>query len=208
MKKIITIMVLTTATAILTTSCGGSKHEKTINNLKAAIEGETGASAKYKAFSIRAEEEGFHNISRMFAAASEAETIHVRTHNSVLEKLGQPTHHPTPETPVVSTTLENLMAAIEGETYEFEVMYPGFIADAHAENREEAVRTFEWAKGAEMTHARFYSKALEILKATGSDATISSAWFVCPKCGDLFDSAEDLNRCPLCGVNPSMFLKF
>lgn len=201
-------MAFITAIAVLATSCGGSKHQKTINNLRAAIEGETTASAKYKAFSIRAAEEGFYNISRMFAAASEAEAIHVRTHNSVLEKLGQRPHHPAPDEFVVSTTLENLMVALEGETYEFEVMYPNFIADAHAENSEDAIRTFEWAKGAEMTHARFYSKALEILRVTGSDVAVSSTWYVCPKCGDLFDNLEGLSRCPLCGAGPSTFLRF
>ena len=204
----IAIAALFTATAIFTTSCGVSQYEKTIQNLKAAIEGETGASAKYMAFSIRAAEEGFYNISRMFAAASEAEAIHVRTHNSVLEGLGQRPHNPTPEEPVVSTTLENLFAAIDGETYEFEVMYPGFIADARAETSEAAVRTFEWAMRAEMTHARLYAVALEILAETGSDATVPSVWYVCPTCGDLFYTIENVDRCPLCGVAPSDFLIF
>ena len=185
-----------------------SQHEKTIQNLRAAIEGENNASAMYSIYSLAAAEEGFLNISKMFAAASKAEYIHVRTHNSVLEELGQESHHPTADRIILSPTLDNLLAAIDGETYEFEVMYPRFIAEAEAENSDAAVRTFEWAKGAERTHAKFYAKALEILQTTGSDATVSSTWYVCPDCGDLFDTIEDIEHCSLCGAESETFLKF
>ena len=218
MKKIINTTALLIAIAILTTSFGnsnddpaysGSTHEKTIQNMVAAITGETDARAKYIAFSIKATEEGFLNIAKLFLASAEGEVIHARNHNLVLQDLGLRTYHPTPNTPVVLTTMENLQAAIEGETYEFEVMYPAFIADARNEQSDNAVESFLWALGAEIKHARFLAEALEILKTTGSDKTVPSRWYVCPKCGDLFDTIEGLTVSRmLCRVDPSTFLIF
>jgi len=185
-----------------------SAPTQTIENLKAAIEGESNASAMYKAFSAKAAEEGFSNIAKMFEAAAEAEAVHVKNHNAVLVKLGEPEYKPEIKTPEVGDTQANLKTAIEGETYEYTKMYPGFIVKAKAEKSSDALKSFTWARDAEFTHAQLYSKALKILSETGSDETVSSAWFICLKCGDLFDSVEDLKACPLCGTNPTLFLKF
>ena len=208
MKKIIYFAALLIAVAVVTVSCSGSKPVKTIENLKAAITGESNASATYQAFSAQAAQEGFPNIAKMFAAASAAETIHVKNHNAVLAKLGEEAFTPVIGTPKVSGTADNLQAAIEGETYEFTVMYPEFIAAAKAEKCDEAIPSFTWASDAEAVHADLYSKVLNILKTTGSDQTVAPVWFTCPKCGNLFDTIEGINGCPLCGVKPASFLKF
>ena len=98
----------------------------TIDNLKTAIIGESTASAKYAAYATRAAQEGYPLIEKLFAAASRAERIHATNHNKVLVKLG--------EAPIdiemhieVGNTIENLKAAIVGETYEFTDMYPPMI---------------------------------------------------------------------------------
>jgi len=193
---------------VISFSCSNVKPEKSIENLKAAITGETNASATYKAFSAKAIQEGYPNIAKMFAAASEAEAIHVKNHNAVLTKLGQAVFTVTPDAPKVAGMAENLQAAIDGETYEYTIMYPGFIIAAEAEKCKDAITSFTWASDAEAVHAKLYSQALSILKSTGSDATVSSVWYVCPKCGDLFNTIEGVASCPLCGARSSSFLKF
>ena len=45
----------------------------TLENLKAAIGGETGASAKYAAFAQAAKEQGYEQIARLFEATSAAD---------------------------------------------------------------------------------------------------------------------------------------
>ena len=71
---------------------GCSKKEplklKTIENLKAAITGETTASAKYAAFAAKAKEEKQDKIAVLFAAASRAEAFHAKKETEALEKLG------------------------------------------------------------------------------------------------------------------------
>jgi len=208
MKRVFQLTVLFVLVAAFAVSCGGVKPEKTIENLKAAITGETNASTTYLVFSAKADEEGYPNIARMFAAASSAEAIHVKNHNAVLAKLGEDAFNPTPGTPTVNATADNIQAAIEGETYEFTVMYPGFIVTATTEKCTDALTSFNWANDAEKTHAKLYAQTLEILKETGNDETVASEWYVCPKCGDLFNTIEGVNGCPLCGTKPSAFLKF
>ena len=201
MKKINYFAALLIAVAVV--SCSGSKPVKTIENLKAAITGESNASATYQAFSAQAAQEGFPNIAKMFAAASTAEAIHVKNHNAVLLKLGEEAFTPVIGTPKVSGTAENIQAAVEGETYEFTV-----ITAAKAEKCDEAIPSFTWASDAEAVHAKPYSQALNILKTTGSDQTVAQVWFTCPKCGNLFNTIEGISGCPFCGVKPASFLKF
>ena len=208
MKKTFKFTVLFVAIAAIAISCGSPKPQKTIDNLKAAIEGETTASETYQAYSDKAAEEGFFNISKMFAAASAAEAIHVGNHNAVLVELGEEEFYFTVGALTIKSTAENIQSAIEGETYEFTVMYPGFIADAEAENCEAAIESFIMARDSEATHARLYARALQALLAEGCDANVSSEWHVCPICGDLFDTIEGRSNCSICGNPASSFWKF
>lgn len=121
---------------------------KTIENLKAAITGESTASATYAAYAAKAAQEGQPLIQKLFEAASKAESVHAANHNKVLEKLGA-TMEPIDIQIHVGTTAENLKAAIAGETHEFESMYPEFIAVAEEEGQKAAVRSFTWATEAE-----------------------------------------------------------
>ena len=208
MKKIFKLTILFVVVAIIAVSKTIAQNEQTIENLNTAITGETNASANYKAFSTKATEDGYSNIAKMFAAASAAEAIHVKNHNVVLTDMGKDAFNPVAEETTIKATADNIQAAIEGETYEFTVMYPGFITTATKEECSNALRSFRWASDAEAVHAKLYSKTLNILKTTGSDTTVASLWYTCPRCGNLFDTIEGVNRCPLCGAEPSAFLKF
>ena len=54
---------------------------KTIENLKAAITGESTASATYAAYAAKAAQEGQPLIQKLFEAASKAESVHAANHN-------------------------------------------------------------------------------------------------------------------------------
>ena len=177
----------------------------TIDNLKTAIIGESTASAKYAAYATRAAQEGYPLIEKLFAAASRAERIHATNHNKVLVKLGQ--------APIdlemhieVGNTVENLKAAIAGETYEFTDMYPPMIAKAQEEEISDAVRSFTWANEAEKEHADLYSKALAQLEA-GEKLDLPSKYYVCPLCGDTFAEGTEPERCPLCNMPKGKYIE-
>lgn len=97
-----------------------------LENLQAAYNGESNAHAKYAAFAKKAEEEGYGAVASLFRAASRAEKIHAENHAEVIRSLGA---EPVADvkTPEVKTTAENLKAAIAGETFERDVMYPAYL---------------------------------------------------------------------------------
>ena len=180
---------------------------KTIENLKAAYNGESTASKKYAAFAERAKEEGLDTVAVMFLATSKSESIHAANHLKVLEKLGQKIEGPTIGSFTVLTTAENLADAIKGETYEIETMYPGFISEAKKEKSADAVKSFTWAVDTEKKHQVFYNSALSAIKA-GGEKSLPLNWFVCPTCGNTYDAGTVTSACDFCMTPRAKFIPF
>ena len=171
----------------------------TVENLLAAFEGESNAHAKYTAFAAKADLDGLHGAASLFRAAGRAEQIHAGNHARVIKQMGGEAKceiHPVD----VKTTLENLKAALGGEQYEIDTMYPGFLEEANACNNTAAVRTFTGAMEAEKTHARLYGEAIALLQAGKRDSWIGEArdFYVCPVCGYTSETEEEHERCPVC----------
>ena len=160
----------------------------TIEDAKEAFAGESQANRKYLTFSEKAAEEGFKNIATLYKAASEAEAIHAKKLLKVLA--------------AVETTAKNLEASIVGETHEFTHMYPGFVKDAEAEGRIDAVLAFTHAMKAEQVHATLYKRALDAVKA-GNDLGREKI-FLCPICGNI-ETGIVPDKCPICGVFGKQF---
>ncbi|MGD0707291.1 MAG: rubrerythrin family protein [Anaerolineaceae bacterium] len=161
---------------------------KTMEDLKTAFAGESQANRKYTAFAKKADEEGFHQVARLFRAAAHGETIHALRH---FRNMGE-----------IKSTQENLQAAIAGETYEFTEMYPAFIKDAQAEGNKPAEKGFADANSVEKIHAGLYKEALESLGKPGEEFD----YYVCPICGYVHAKGAP-ERCPVCNTPGSKFEK-
>jgi rubrerythrin len=205
MKTLLRFIFLTFAAALLV-SCV-TKPIKTIENLKAAYNGESTASAKYAAFAEKAKAEGLDTVAVMFMTTSKSESIHAANHLKVLEKLGEKVSGPQLGTFNVMTTAENLEEAIKGETYEIDTMYPNFIAEAEKEKSKDAVKSFSWAVDTEKKHAAFYKKALDAIKK-GSETGLSLGWQVCPTCGNTYETASVPAACDFCMTPKAKFIVF
>ncbi len=180
---------------LLVTLASVAAASTTLKNLQTAYNGESNARARYLAFAAKADQEGYAQAAALFRAAARAEEIHAANHALVIQNMGA-TPEAKIEQPVVSTTKENLDAAVKGETYERDVMYPKFIEQARADGNHAALRTFSLAKSAEAEHARLYSAAFadpDKMKAKGA------SYQVCPVCGFTVPKA-DFSRCPACGT--------
>jgi rubrerythrin len=174
------------------TALNTGNSAKTLENLQTAFNGESNANAKYLAFAKKADEEGYQKVASLFRAAARAEAIHFANHAEVIKKLGG-TPAADIKTAEVKTTAENLKAAIDGESYERDTMYPDFIAEARASNNIDAVKTFNFAKSAEAEHAKLYADALANLDQWKAGP---GTFYVCPKCG--FTTADaNLVKCPV-----------
>lgn len=176
----------------------------TLDNLQHAYKGETTASAKYAAYSQKAEEEGYHEIAMLFKAASKSEGIHAGNHKSVLAEAGQMVPEIKPEFTVKSTR-ENLMDAIAGESYEINTMYPEFINNAKISKSQLALISFSYAYRTEQKHKAFYEKALAALdnKDLGS---IPTSYFVCPTCGNTYETQAP-KRCGISMTSGDKFIE-
>jgi rubrerythrin len=171
----------------------------TVQNLLAAFEGESNAHAKYTAFAVKADADGLHGAASLFRAAARAEQIHAANHARVIKQLGGEAKAEI-HAAEVKTTLENLKAALGGEQYEIDTMYPGFLEEATARNNTAAIRTFHGALEAEKTHARLYGEAIALLVGGKKDTWIATAreFYVCPVCGYTSETEEEHERCPVC----------
>jgi rubrerythrin len=159
-----------------------SKSDK---NLQDAFAGESQANRKYLAFSKKAEEEGLKQVAKLFRAAAAAETIHAHNH---LRGLG-----------AVKSTRDNLMEAINGESYEFQQMYPRMIEDAQAEGNNKALQSFSYANAVEKVHAALYQNALDSL---GSNE--DNDYYVCAVCGYTSEGGAP-DECPVCRSKSQAF---
>ncbi|MFZ2188285.1 MAG: rubrerythrin family protein [Candidatus Moraniibacteriota bacterium] len=163
---------------------------KTKENLKAAFAGESQANRRYLAFAKKAESEGKIGIAKLFRAAAEGETVHALRH---LQTLGE-----------VKDTAENLKAAVAGETYEIDTMYPEFISSAQEEKEGGAEGSFKNALSVEMIHQKLFREALEKLE-TGADLG-DVDYYICPVCGYPAIS-EAPEFCPICHTPKDKFQK-
>ena len=137
-----------------------TKPTQTIDNLKAAIEGEANASHRYTLFARRADEDGYAQVAKLFRAAALAESIHQRNHEKVLRDLGVEPTSPTLKDVAVGTTRENLEVPIKGETNEEDEMYPAMVKQARRDNVPEAITSFTYALKTEGKHALLFRDAL------------------------------------------------
>ena len=96
----------------------------TIKNLESALAGESQAHIKYRYFAKLARAEGYEEVAQHFEHTADQELLHAWSHLELL--VGKP------------TTRECLVKAIEGETYEFETMYPEFRRAAEHEGNTKA----------------------------------------------------------------------
>jgi rubrerythrin len=205
MKTVTRLLMLIFAVGLM--SACAPKPVKTIENLKAAYNGESTASAKYAAFAAKATAEGLDTVAVMFLATSKAEAVHASNHLKVLEKLGEKISGPQIGTFNVLSTAENLADAIKGETYELETMYPGFIATCEKEKCPDAVKSFTWALDTEKKHQVFYKTALAAVTA-GGEKSLPAKWFVCPVCGNTYDEGSLTAKCDFCMTPKVKFLAF
>ena len=161
----------------------------TSDNLKEAFAGESQAFQKYMAFAKKAEQDGLPQIARLFRLTAEAEKIHAEGHFKSMDGVG--------------STVDNLQAAINGETHEYTTMYPPMLMQAQKDNNK-AQRMFGYAVEAEAVHAKLYKQALEAAKA-GKDIAVKD-FYLCPVCGYI-ELGKAPEKCPICGTLGKKFMK-
>ncbi len=127
----------------------GRPEIRTIANLEAAFAGESMAHIKYRYFARIARAAGDEETARVFEETASQEVQHALGHLDLL--------YPAAE----MTTQRCLRMAIEGETYEYTEMYPGFLKTAQIEGNAAAVSELSEQIAESMQHAEMFRATLE-----------------------------------------------
>ena len=122
------------------------KGSKTEQNLLAAFAGESQARNKYTYFASVARKEGYEQIAAIFEATANNEKEHAKMWFKALGELG--------------TTAENLLAAAEGENYEWTEMYEQFAREAEEEGFTRLAYQFRAVAKIEKAHEERYRALL------------------------------------------------
>jgi len=172
--------------------------------LQILIQGECDAVENYNEFSIQADIDGLKNISILFKALVMAEEIHIKNHYNAL---GEEFSVAKNKAMVVSSTLNNLKASLEGEVEENKELYPRLIKSIKKECSDEygkvAKLSMTWAKSAEKEHAKLLKLAYKSLKS-GKDIAFDHI-SICQVCGNIVLNMDSSKECSICGHDSFFF---
>lgn len=166
----------------------GTKTEK---NLADAFAGESQARNKYTYFAGVAQREGYEQLAEIFLKTARNEQEHARLWFDALGHIG--------------STAENLLAAAQGEHYEWTDMYQGFANDADAEGFHDLAERFRRVAAVEKTHEARYRKLLDNVEMKKVFEKSEEAIWECRVCGHLVMGKKAPDVCPICKYSQSFF---
>ena len=166
----------------------GTQTEK---NLQAAFAGESQARNKYTYFASKAKKEGYEQIAALFLLTADNEKEHAKMWFKELEGIG--------------STSENLLAAAEGENYEWTDMYEGFARTAEAEGFGELAEKFRLVGAIEKRHEERYRALLKNVETKAVFEKSEVKVWECRNCGHIIVGTKAPELCPTCAHPKSYF---
>ncbi len=167
------------------------KGSKTEQNLMTAFAGESQARNKYTYFASKAKKEGYEQIARLFLETADNEKEHAKLWFKELGGIG--------------TTAENLLAAAEGENYEWTDMYATFAKEAREEGFERIALMFEGVGKIEAEHEERYRKLLANVENGEVFQKGSIVIWKCANCGHIHVGESAPKVCPVCAHPQAYF---
>lgn len=171
-----------------TTKYLGTQTEK---NLEAAFAGESQARNKYTYFASVAKKQGFEQIADLFLKTADNEKEHAKMWFKELNGIGD--------------TAENLLAAAEGENYEWTDMYEDFAKTAEEEGFTELAHKFRLVAAIEKHHEERYRALLRNVETTEVFKRSEIKVWECRNCGHIVVGKEAPEVCPVCNHPQSYF---
>lgn len=171
-----------------TTKYSGTQTEK---NLEAAFAGESQARNKYTYFASVAKKQGFEQIADLFLKTADNEKEHAKMWFKELNGIGD--------------TAENLLAAAEGENYEWTDMYEDFAKTAEEEGFTELAHKFRLVAAIEKHHEERYRALLRNVETAEVFKRSEIKVWECRNYGHIVVGKEAPEVCPVCNHPQSYF---
>ena len=172
----------------MATKYAGTQTEK---NLEAAFAGESQARNKYTYFASKAKKEGFEQIAALFLETADNEKEHAKLWFKELNG--------------IVNTAENLVAAAEGENYEWTDMYDGFAKTADEEGFPELAAKFRLVAAIEKRHEERYRALLHNVETAEVFKRSEVKVWECRNCGHIVIGTEAPEICPVCAHPQAYF---
>ena len=167
------------------------KGTKTERNLAEAFAGESQARNKYTYFASVAKKEGYQQIAAIFEETANNEKEHAKLWFKALQGIGD--------------TAANLLAAAEGEYYEWTDMYDQFAKDAEEEGFTALAAQFRMGAAIEKTHEERYRKLLNNVEMQQVFEKAGETIWECRNCGHLVMGKKAPMVCPVCAHPQAYF---
>ena len=167
------------------------KGTKTEANLWAAFAGESQARNKYTYYASKAKKEGFEQISELFTETANQEKEHAKLWFKLIHG--------------ISSTLDNLKDAAQGENDEWTDMYPRMAKEAREEGFNEIADLFEGVAAIEKVHEEKYKKLFENIEQKIVFSRDGDCIWQCRNCGHIHVGKEAPEVCPVCNHPPAYF---
>src|SRR5574344_1035369 len=169
------------------------KGSKTEQNLMTAFAGESMARNKYTYFASKAKKDGYQQIAAIFEETANNEKEHAKMWFKLLNG-GQ-----------IKSTEENLLAAAEGENYEWTDMYEAFAKEAKEEGFDHIAFLFESVGKIEKEHEERYRKLLENVEEGLVFSRDGDKIWKCRNCGHIVIGKQAPEICPVCSHPKAYF---
>lgn len=167
------------------------KGTKTEANLWAAFAGESQARNKYTYYASKAKKEGFEQISELFTETANQEKEHAKLWFKLIHG--------------ISSTLDNLKDAAQGENDEWTDMYPRMAKEAREEGFNEIADLFEGVAAIEKVHEEKYKKLFENIEQKIVFSRDGDGIWQCRNCGHIHVGKEAPEACPVCNHPQAYF---
>lgn len=174
------------------------KGTKTEENLLKAFAGESQARNRYTFFAETAKKEGYEQIAAVFLETAEQEKEHAKIFFKLMEGGKATILDATYPSGIISNTMDNLLAAAEGEREEWDLLYPTFADVAEKEGFPEVAAAFRMVTKVEIEHEQRYLKLLSRMTDGDFFRRDGEIWWQCRNCGYVCKAKDAPKICPVC----------
>lgn len=164
---------------------------KTEQNLMEAFSGESQARNKYTYYASAAKKAGYVQMANIFEETANQEKEHAKMWFKELNGIGD--------------SAANLLAAAEGENYEWTDMYEGFAKTADEEGFPELAAKFRMVAAIEKHHEERYRALLNNVETAAVFEKSEVKVWECRNCGHLVVGTKAPELCPVCAHPQSYF---
>ena len=178
---------------------------KTEQNLLKAFAGESQARNRYEFFAKIAKKEGYEQIAAIFQETANQEKEHAKKFFKFLEG-GATEITATYPAGIISTTLDNLIAAADGENEEWTDLYPAFAETAKEEGFPQIAAAFKMIAKVEAHHEKRYRKFAKNIEEGTVFLKDGKVFWKCRNCGYVYEAEKALEICPACD-HPKSFMQ-